>query len=536
MVNAELEPEEIALVADATTAAREEAAAATTVREGQRSSQAAGKQAQSTESDAASDKKSDGDPATTKESSWPSSQPTVDMSSGGNDLRWHEATYAALFQPAMEEYDLLKFDPYSLSGAPLGGWGRATRSRLASLPLRLVSDFGGGVDLWYNNDEQDGHHEPGSGESSSEGWEEEEDAEPSKEVTKEATDASTNSVPSSDDKTASSSKIPKNLRPSNGPHFSIRDATGQRYICRFYAEDELVVSSRLDSVFRPAVTVWDALEGGEEFRKEDEDFNNSFEEDLTLEEKKEGAEKVFMFVDENGDQMGSLSEGVQSSVAQTLREMGMVDAADALERQTVLPGNNNNLFGVDGDVEVEVEVQVLDMTATDMEGNVVLGDDELNAMMEEAGAADGADARAGGGGDLGEIFKAGLLGAKLMKKNADDGAGNHDRPSAAAINPTMPAQLTLDEIYAVLSKIAGLCSQIHMGWWSYEWCHLKEVRQFHVAVSGDDSKTAKFEIQDVTSLGKQRSIDGKLSSEAQIIYPKGVYGGVVSFSFALFFA
>ena len=33
---------------------------------------------------------------------------------------------------------MIKFDPYSFSGAPLGGWGRATRSRLATLPLRLV--------------------------------------------------------------------------------------------------------------------------------------------------------------------------------------------------------------------------------------------------------------------------------------------------------------------------------------------------------------------------------------------------------------
>ena len=45
----------------------------------------------------------------------------------------------------------MKFDPFRFSGAPLGGWGRATRSRLATLPLRLVvgNDGSGGFPLLY---------------------------------------------------------------------------------------------------------------------------------------------------------------------------------------------------------------------------------------------------------------------------------------------------------------------------------------------------------------------------------------------------
>ena len=45
------------------------------------------------------------------------------------------------------------------------------------------------------------------------------------------------------------------VRQSTGPHFTIHDATGQKYVCRVYAEDELIVRSRIDSVFNPAIDV-----------------------------------------------------------------------------------------------------------------------------------------------------------------------------------------------------------------------------------------------------------------------------------------
>jgi len=63
------------------------------------------------------------------------------------------STYEDLFQPFEEEYDPWKFDPKSIYGTPLGGYGRATRSRIASLPIRLVgaSNFDardrGGIDI-----------------------------------------------------------------------------------------------------------------------------------------------------------------------------------------------------------------------------------------------------------------------------------------------------------------------------------------------------------------------------------------------------
>lgn len=55
----------------------------------------------------------------------------------------------------------------------------------------------------------------------------------------------------------------------------------------------------------------------------------------------------------------------------------------------------------------------------------------------------------------------------------------------------------------LLSKLDGVCSQIHKGWWSYEWCHGSRVSQFHIHVknSGKISSTT-IEVEDVTVIGE----------------------------------
>ena len=58
--------------------------------------------------------------------------------------------------------------------------------------------------------------------------------------------------------------------------------------------------------------------------------------------------------------------------------------------------------------------------------------------------------------------------------------------------------LVLLETERRLSKLAGVCSQIHLGWWSYEWCYDQGVTQFHIHV---DSANSGLELQDMTSLG-----------------------------------
>ena len=53
----------------------------------------------------------------------------------------HASSASSLFPPSEERYDPWIFDPRSMFGAPLGGYARSSRSRIAALPLRLV---GGG--------------------------------------------------------------------------------------------------------------------------------------------------------------------------------------------------------------------------------------------------------------------------------------------------------------------------------------------------------------------------------------------------------
>mmetsp|Transcript_1421 Transcript_1421/g.2734 ORF Transcript_1421/g.2734 Transcript_1421/m.2734 type:complete len:1222 (-) Transcript_1421:137-3802(-) len=406
----------------------------------------------------------------TASSSKPSSQPS------SNSYQYqYEQTYNSIFQPSLEEYDLLKFDPYSLSGAPLGGWGRATRSRLAGLPIRLVSDFEGGVDLWYGNGDGDSE-----GESVVEGSE---SLEEEREEQANGNDGSTSSIPND---------IPR----STGPHFSIHDATGQKYICRMYAEDELIVLSRLDSVFHPAITVGDAakFENAEQQGTGEQTKEILLQEDLQEEEKEEvHIKKKFHLTIQNKDGTDQLPEGIRSDVAKILNQMGMTDAAQAIVDQHPPFADG----GFEGDIEVDV----------------VVADTEA---LED-------------GNGIAEIIKAAAVGSGMDSNSAtkkengkSDGSGNKQ----LSTTNTMPAQLTSEEIYTLLTKLTGLCSQLHLGWWSYEWCHEEQLRQFHIAVSNDPDVSGsgrgdrpKYEIQDVTSVGN-------FKEEVQVIYPKGNYGGV----------
>ena len=115
-----------------------------------------------------------------------------------------------------DPYDEIIFDPTSLYGAPLGGYARASRHRLAQLPLRLVG--GAEFDGWGGTA---------------------------------ASDAVDN-VGKDSDGTASAAQ-PHQTSSSAAPHFRLSDADGRQHICRVYREDELDPHSILGSMFDPPV-------------------------------------------------------------------------------------------------------------------------------------------------------------------------------------------------------------------------------------------------------------------------------------------
>ena len=60
-----------------------------------------------------------------------------------------------------------------------------------------------------------------------------------------------------------------------------------------------------------------------------------------------------------------------------------------------------------------------------------------------------------------------------------------------------------------LSNLEGLCAQLHMGWWSYEWCYNDKVTQFHVQVQANQMKDVlsvkdlmpEFVVQSISTIG-----------------------------------
>jgi hypothetical protein len=101
-----------------------------------------------------------------------------------------------------------------------------------------------------------------------------------------------------------------------------------------------------------------------------------------------------------------------------------------------------------------------------------------------------------------------------------DGASQVAASAGMVSQQTTARKLTLDEILRALDTMAGTCSQVHLGWWSYEWCHREQVKQFHVGVSqrgaNNNAKQLIYEVQDVTLVGQ-------FNGHVEIIYPGGNY-------------
>lgn len=437
-----------------------------------------------------------GDAAGGRQRGGPSSQPT---SNAVQFEHTYEHVYDSIFRPNAEEYDVFKFDPYSLSGAPLGGWGRATRSRLATLPIRLVSDLDGGMDLTYGGGIASLWG--GGGRADSEKADEREGGGGEKKES-EGVGSASKAVGGAERKR------------STGPHFSVRDDTGQRYVCRVYPEDELAVISRIDSAFHPAITVWDEEEAAEKKGGDAASGSDEGAEEIVAEVKEEGGggsdgkKKKFHFTIAGNDGKGvdGMTPSQRRSVSKILEKMGMPDAAAALEAGEAGAGEVT-IAAAGGDLVQNIANA---LAANDPNGNEMI---RFNV-----------DARQAAGRDIADIIKAAAMGASAGRAGGGDRGGEGapaDEGGAAEEGSgpvTTAPQMTPEEVHRVLRTLRGTCSQFHDGWWSYEWCHEEKARQFHVEVSRDPAPTPRYDIQDVTLVGKY-------TGRTTIIHPRGVYGG-----------
>jgi hypothetical protein len=383
----------------------------------------------------------------------PASQPSSGQDESTQDNTVFESlteppphTYNSIFVPHQTQYDFLRFDPYSFSGAPLGGWGRDTRNRLASLPLRLVHGFEGN---WNEVAKRTSAADVGATASEME-------------IGPDGSQVPKNSkIQSNNEAMSSTSK--QSDQPTRPPHFIIHDGTGQKFICRVYCDNELVVTSRMDSMFLPATTVEE--NGGspvtyDEKESHQTDVKTGNANAFNMKIKGGGKWKIsfggntFSSEDEN-----SLREAISSAVTNTLNVMGIGDAFEG--------------FG---------------------EQNANGGAEDINAMLTQIGMA--------------AAVGAGVEGAAQVASSA--GIISQD---------TIARKLSVREILEILDTFKEVCSQAHLGWWSYEWCHQQKVIQFHVGVSGRGGGAGNqvlYEVQDVTLVGH-------FNGHMEIIYPSGNY-------------
>ncbi|KAL3793747.1 hypothetical protein HJC23_013309 [Cyclotella cryptica] len=410
-------------------------------------------------------------------------------------------TYSSVFLPHQTHYDFLRFDPFSFSGAPLGGWGRDTRNRIASLPLRLVNGFEGS---WHDIKNGVVHETAGDGSNtgSTDGGGV---ANPAMRAqgTKEVfvseieinTDGSQNSQGEArdpDEKYAiTSTSKQTEATPHRAPHFIIHDGTGQKYICRVYEEDELIVVSRVDSMFLPAVTIAENGGSAETYDENDQaakdsvatlpakDVNpkgkTSFEIKMGGDGKSKFEVKVLHNIDvnindeeEEVDNIEPLVQTIRSAVTKLLNNIGFEDAAAEFE---VLHDHGGVADG-DGDAQ------------------------DVNAMLAQIGMA--------------AAVGAGVEGATEVAASAG---------IASQKTSNTPTQMTYDQIISALDTLKNVCSQFHLGWWSYEWCHQEDVKQFHVGVSHNEGNGPYYQVQDVT-------VVGHFNGEVEIIFPREFQSGI----------
>lgn len=460
--------------------------------------------------------------------------------------------FKTLFTPQIEEYTLTKFDPYSFSGAPLGGWGRATRSRLASLPVRLVSDYGNsGLNLVRPTTEEVFYR----GCAKFGEWIDEQEEQEgricllSKEKLKqldeiveyyeqwgmddklytEVWDSTPKYHHHGDNKnevemidlpglihffnTLDKLYVEDGDDPwsTTGPHFTFHDAMGREFVCRAYDEGELDVYDYMDSMFNPATLYADdGVGGGYPVDGVSDD------EDVKVDDKKE------------------VNQGKDVSKKEEMDGVTEDQVATQEEKKEVVTNNDDVDVGGEEDVPQKVEVHVESFSSAN-------ADPDIMAILKQAGIHFGGDVNIeglniqvemqGDNNDLSDIVRAAMQGAGINNNNNNVnvaiGSGDKEKDGSHDSSPPKDAvrlatHLSAGQILEALKKLEGLCSQLHLGWWSYEWCHEHQVRQFHVDVSADPDAIdgRKYEIQDVTGIGFYMG-------KTEVVNPRGMYDGNV---------
>ena len=69
--------------------------------------------------------------------------------------------------------------------------------------------------------------------------------------------------------------------------------------------------------------------------------------------------------------------------------------------------------------------------------------------------------------------------APIKLRDASGAAFECSTPSEETRPPPPP-----EDASSLLARLEGRCARLALGWWTYEWCHRRHVRQFHAEASG----------------------------------------------------
>lgn len=521
---------------------------------------------------------------------------TVDATFNG--LRSHK-----LYPSDEEEYDPFVFDPHNLHGSPYGGFARATRSRLATIPVRIlggagyifderyapltgnVRDADGDGDVDGDGDDGDGledddgngkHESSGDEKDSNKNEDDEEDI--SSGIGSDDNDGDKNDEREAEEKDPTISPTSSSLSSVSPPIFTMRDGDGRPFVCRVYLEDELESSSITEGMFEFALE-----KGGNEKNKEDEDEkeaeeNNEVEEEIEAEWEDSRDEDIDIIVssslpadtnvltsdiDENYDFGSTNSQGdiykneaVASIAKAALLGANSGNSIKFTHRKTERYGGGlgvgedeeykedeedvsfNDFEEVDADLEKEYDDDLKKENVyfdNLLKKYVDEGYDDLNEEEENDDFNDlkkDYDDLEEDYDDLKEEEENDDY--DDLKKYDDDLEEDYDEPReeekikqvlVEKIDKDKKVVITPDHVHKLLALLDGKCSQMHLGFWSFSWCHGDAFLQFHVDTRiqhPDDVRTNKDDDDidnDVNDMRKalQKDLDSSSSTSGKNI-------------------
>lgn len=87
-----------------------------------------------------------------------------------------------------------------------------------------------------------------------------------------------------------------------------------------------------------------------------------------------------------------------------------------------------------------------------------------------------------------------------------------DAPSTKQISEPERIRIAEDEIKSIMQSLEGVCTQLHQGWWSYEWCAKQYVRQFHIELGETEGQIM---MESITGLGTFQKRDVELAEKTK---------------------